>query len=103
MAFAHYLFKNINLIITESFFGIGAIHKDTNKAVKRCIEAMKEQGAKIVSLNEKIDSDYLVNDVSVHLHDLKNHLNVYLGALQNHAPVHSVEEVLASGKVMLCL
>jgi amidase len=84
--------------VLEGFFGIGAIHKDTNKAVKRCIEVMKEQGAKIVSLNEKIDSDYLVNDVSVHLHDLKDHLNVYLGALQNHAPVHSVEEVLASGK-----
>lgn len=82
----------------ESFFGTDAIHEDTNKAVKSSIEAMKDQGAEIVSLNKEIDSDYLVSEVSVHLHDLKDHLNVYLGALQNHAPVHSFEEVLVSGK-----
>ncbi len=84
--------------ILESFFGMDAIHKDTNSAVKSSIETMKDQGAVIVSLNQKIDSDYLVNDVSVHLHDLKDHLNVYLRALQTHAPVHSVADILASGK-----
>ena len=44
------------------------------------------------------DSDYLVSEVSVHLHDLKDHLNVYLAALPNHASVHSVGEILAAGK-----
>jgi Asp-tRNA(Asn)/Glu-tRNA(Gln) amidotransferase A subunit family amidase len=90
--------KEKRMGVLESFFGIDAIHKDTNKAVKSSIEAMKDQGAEIVSLNEKIDSDYLVSEVSVHLHDLKDHLNVYLRALQNNASVHSVEEVLVSGK-----
>jgi Asp-tRNA(Asn)/Glu-tRNA(Gln) amidotransferase A subunit family amidase len=84
--------------VLESFFGIDAIHKDTNTAVKSSIDVMKDQGAEIVSLKEKIDSDYLVSEVSVHLHELKDHLNVYLGALHNHAPVHSVEEILVSGK-----
>jgi len=84
--------------VLESFFGSEAIHQDTNKAVRKSIEAMKDQGAAIVSLDEKIDSDYLVSEVSVHLHDLKDHLNVYLAALPNDAPVHSFEEVLASGK-----
>jgi amidase len=90
--------KEKRMGVLESFFGIDVIHKDTNKAVKSSIEAMKDQGADIVSLSEKIDSDYLVNEVSVHLHDLKDHLNVYLGALKNHAPVHSLEEILVSGK-----
>jgi amidase len=90
--------KEKRIGVLESFFGIDAIHEDTNKAVKNGIEKMKEQGATIVSLNEEIDSDYLVNEVSVHLHDLKDHLNVYLAALQAHASVHSVEEILASGK-----
>jgi len=90
--------KDKRIGVLESFFGIDAIHKDTNKAVKSSIEAMNGQGTEIVSLSEKIDSDYLVNEVSVHLHDLKDHLTVYLGALPNHASVHSVEEVLVSGK-----
>ena len=90
--------KDKRMGVLESFFGSDAIHKDTNTAVKSSIEAMKGQGAQIVSLNAKIDSDYLVSEVSVHLHDLKDHLNVYLGALPNHASVHSVEEVLLSGK-----
>jgi amidase len=90
--------KAKRLGVLESFFGMEAFHKNTNKAVKSCIETMQDQGARIVSLNEKIDSDYLVNEISVHLHDLKDHLDIYLGALQNHVSVHSLEEVLASGK-----
>lgn len=90
--------KDKRLGVLESFFGTDAIHNETNKAVKRSIEAMKDQGAEIVSLNETIDSGYLVDEVSVHTHELKDHLNVYLGALPDHASVHSVEEVLASGK-----
>ena len=90
--------KGKRLGVVESFFGTDAIHNNTNKAVKRSIKVMKDQGAEIVPLNEMIDSGYLVNEVSVHLHDLKGHLNVYLGALPAHASVHSVEEVLASGK-----
>ena len=90
--------KEKRIGVLESFFGRDAIHEETNKAVKSSIEAMKDQGAEILSLKEKIDSDYLVNEVSVHLHDLKDHLNVYLRALQEHAFAHSLEEVLASGK-----
>ena len=90
--------KEKRIGVLESFFGRDAIHEETNKAVKSSIEAMKDQGAEILSLKEKIDSDYLVNEVSVHLNDLKDHLNVYLRALQEHAFAHSLEEVLASGK-----
>jgi Asp-tRNA(Asn)/Glu-tRNA(Gln) amidotransferase A subunit family amidase len=90
--------KEKRMGVLESFFGLDAIHLETNKAVRNSIEAMEDQGAEIVSINEKIDSDYLVSDVSVHLYDLKDHLNVYLGTLPIHASVHSVEEVLVSGK-----
>ena len=90
--------KEKRIGVLESFFGADAIHKDTNKAVKSSIEAMQNQGATIVSLNAEIDSDYIVNEVSVHLHDLKDHLNVYLGDLPAQASVHSIEEIMASGK-----
>ena len=90
--------KEKRIGVLESFFGMDAVHKDTNKAVKSGILTLQKQGAEIVYLKAEIDSDRLVNDVSVHLHDLKDHLNVYLGALPEQACVHSVEEVLVSGK-----
>ena len=58
----------------------------------------REQGAEVVPITEEIDSGWLTSSVSVHLYDLKDHLNIYLNALPPRAPVHSVEEVMASGK-----
>ena len=84
--------------VLERFFGALPIHEETNRAVKAGIGRMKDHGAQIIGLNEDIDSGHLTTQVSVHLHDLKDHLNVYLRALPDHAPVHSAEEVLASGK-----
>ncbi|MCB2169027.1 MAG: amidase [Deltaproteobacteria bacterium] len=84
--------------VLESFFGAAAIHDETNTVVRNSIDAMKDTGGEIISLYEKIDSGYLVNEVSLHLHDLKDHLNTYLTALPKRALVHSVEEILASGK-----
>lgn len=90
--------KQKRIGVLESFFGLETMHRETNAVVRKSIEAMKAQGAEIVSIGEVIDSDYIVNEISVHLHDLKDHLNVYLRSLRVDAPVHSVEEVLSSGK-----
>lgn len=84
--------------VLESFFGTQAIHRETSAVVKAAVAVLGDLGAEIVSLDEEIDSGYLVSQVSVHLHDLKDHLNIYLKALPPSAPVHSMEEVLASGK-----
>lgn len=84
--------------VLESFFGPKTVHEETSRVVRKRIEDMKGQGAEIISLTEPIDSVFLAGEVSVHLHELKDHLNVYLQALPEQAPVHSVEEVLASGK-----
>ncbi len=84
--------------VLESFFGSKPVHGDTNDAVRRSIDEMRAQGAEIISIEENIDADNLLQTMSVHLHELKDHLDFYLGSLQDHAPVHSVEEVVASGK-----
>jgi len=83
--------------VLESFFGTKEIHKEVNTAVRNSIQIMKDNGADVVTVGDNIDSGWMVNEVSVHLYDLKAHLNVYLNALGPKAPVHSVEEVLASG------
>lgn len=84
--------------ILESFFGKDEVHKEVNKTVRESIEMLAANGAKMISINEDINSGWLTQSVSVHLDDLKDHLNVYLKALPDYAPVHSVEEVMASGK-----
>ncbi|SKC42394.1 amidase family protein [Maledivibacter halophilus] len=84
--------------ILESFFGKEEIHEDTNKAVRNSIKTMEEKGAIIVSIDEIIDSEYLVKNVSVHLHDLKDHLNSYLDKLPENVPVRTVKQIFDSGK-----
>lgn len=93
--------KGRRIGVLESFFGTQEIHGETSTVVKTAVDAMKDLGAQIVSLDEEIDSGHLVSQVSVHLHDLKDHLNTYLKALPKSASVHSLEEVLASGKYHL--
>ena len=84
--------------VLESFFGKKDVHEEVNRVVRAAIEVLREQGAKVVPITEEIDSGWLTSSVSVHLYDLKDHLNIYLNALPPRAPVHSVEEVMASGK-----
>lgn len=90
--------KGKRIGILESFFGTKVMHEDINKAVRKSIEDMANSGAIMVPIDENIDSGYLASKVSVHFNDLKDHLNIYLNALPERAPVHSVEEILASGK-----
>ena len=84
--------------ILESFFGKEEKHGEVNRVVREAIEVFSQNGAETVSIAEPIDSAWLGSHVSVHLDDLKDHLNSYLSALPDHAPVHSLEEVMASGK-----
>jgi Asp-tRNA(Asn)/Glu-tRNA(Gln) amidotransferase A subunit family amidase len=84
--------------VLNEFFGKEDIHRDINAAVNNAILIMENNGAEIIFLEDAIDSGDLVQNVSVHLFDLKDHLNDYLSALPKKAPVHSVEEILESGK-----
>ena len=89
--------SSFNIGILCHFFGKAKEHEETNKAVKDMIELMGKNGAKVIQIDDQIDSDYLVNEVSVHLYDLKDHLNEYLKELPVESKVHSVEDILASG------
>lgn len=89
-------FKKVGIL--KSFFGTEQKHLEVNNAIENAIDIMRKNGAEIIPLDDNIDSGWLTSHVSVHLDDLKDHLNMYLGALPAKAPVHSVEEVIASGK-----
>jgi len=84
--------------VLKSFFGKDHIHREVNKAVDKSLKAMETAGAILIPIEEYIDGDKLVKEVSVHLFDLKAHLSSYLKDLGPRAKVHSLSDVIASGK-----
>ena len=84
--------------VLRSFFGTGLEHQEVNAAISKCIDTMRANGAEIVEVKDAIDANQLVSEVSVHLYDLKDHLNSYLSVLGPKAAVHSLSDVIASGK-----
>ncbi len=83
--------------VLKSFFGEEARHDFINMAVRERLRKLEILGAEVIILDKVFDSEYLVDEVSVHLHDLRDHLNAYLGKLPAKACVHCVSDVLESG------
>lgn len=94
---------NKRIGVLREFFGKETIHRDVNARVNEAISIMEKRGAEIIVLDDEIDSVDLFQNVSVHLYDLKDHLNRYLSTLPDQAPVHSVKEILDSGKFHECI
>lgn len=84
--------------VLESFFGKEDFNQGVNEAVRDALKYLEQGGATLVPVTEPIDSAWLTKEVSVHLDDFKTHLDQYLSGLDASAPVHSMADVLASGK-----
>lgn len=89
--------KGKRIGVLKSLFGSEAWHDSTNRAVNHAIDKMKHAGAEIVYLDDAIDTGYLVKEVSVHLHDFKDHLNQYLQTLPAHMPYRDMQAIYDSG------
>lgn len=90
--------KRKRIGVLKSFFGNKEIHTEVNEIINNSLEDMRKGGAVIVPIEEVIDADRLVKEISVHLYDLKAHLNIYLQDLGERSKVHSLSDVIASGK-----
>lgn len=90
--------KGKRIGVLESFFGNKDIHQEVNQVIRNSLKEMEKNGAILVPIEEYIDADKLVKEVSVHLYDLKAHLNIYLEDLGSRAKVNSLSDVIASGK-----
>ncbi|NLC04758.1 MAG: amidase, partial [Tissierellia bacterium] len=84
--------------ILNSFFGKEKIHEEVNRIMYKDIEVMKNQGAILIPIEEDINADELVGDVSLHLYELKTDLSKYLHNLGTKSRVHSLQDVIDSGK-----
>lgn len=84
--------------ILHSFFGKEKPHKEVNAVIFNALDNIKENGATLIDIEEYIDADELVNKVSVHLYEFKTHLNQYLKNLGPKSNVHSLQDIIKSGK-----
>ncbi|MDR3561633.1 MAG: amidase family protein [Negativicutes bacterium] len=90
--------KGKRLGVLHSFFGTKPEHQDVNNVMAESIAVLRAGGAEVIDIAAAIDSNRLVTDVSVHLHDLNDDLNSYLATLEPQSPAHSLAEILRSGK-----
>ena len=90
--------KRKRIGVLRSFFGNKEIHQEVNKVINNSLEEMRKNGAIIVPIEENIDADRLTKEISVHLYDLKAHLNIYLNNLGSRSVVHSLSDIITSGK-----
>ena len=89
--------KGKRIGILESFFGKEEINTEVNMLTRKAIDICSQNGSEIISLDESLESPWLVSNVSVHMDEFKDHLNSYLQKLAPNAKVHSLEEIMACG------
>ncbi len=81
--------------VLRSFFGTEPVNAEVNQAMAQTLAELGNLGMDIVEIDDPIQIGELVSNISVHLYDLKAHLNRYLASVQ--APYPSIDAILESG------
>lgn len=87
--------KRVGLLM--DLLGQEKVHEEVNRAFKNTVATISSLGGTCIEVTEKIDTHALVHEVSVHLHEFKDHLNAYLSPLEGPQVVHSMQELFESG------
>src|SRR5882762_5145523 len=91
--------KGARLGVLTNLFGSGPEYEEVNAVMAKAIEALKEQGAVIVRLEDAaLDTDTLTAKFRLNEPEFKTALNRYLQQQGSHVSVHSLAEIIASGQ-----
>jgi amidase len=91
--------KGARLGVLTTLFGSGPEYEQVNQVLGKAIDRMKQQGAVIVRVEDPaLDSDVLTSKFRLNEPEFKAALNGYLQHQGSHVPVHSLAEIIASGK-----
>lgn len=90
--------RNKRIGVLKSFFGEKESHKEVNNIIYENLRKMKDKGAILIDIDENIDADKLIEDISVHLYELKEDLNEYLRGLGSKIDINSLKKIIGSGK-----
>ncbi|TAN29121.1 MAG: amidase [Castellaniella sp.] len=90
--------KNLRVGVLKTLFGNEEKNRPVNKVMAHAIDIMKQQGAVVVEVeNPKFFTDMLGKTDDVQKFEYQQLLNGYLAGQGDHVPVHTLQEVLASG------
>src|ERR1700676_2785842 len=91
--------KGARLGVLTNALGHGPEYEEVNKVIAKDVELLKEQGAVVVPLEDSVlDIDTLTANFRMNEPEFKAALNDYLKQQGSHVPVHSLAEIIASGK-----
>jgi len=89
------LSKSPRIGVLRSFFGTEPVNEEVNQAMACTLKELSDLGIEIIEIDDQILIGELVANVSVHLIELKAHLNHYLKSVS--APWPSIDAILQSG------
>jgi amidase len=85
--------------VFKTLFGDGRDYEEVNKVIAKAIEALKEQGAVVVPVEDPaIDPDKFNANVRLNEFEFQTDINRYLEAQGPRVVVHSLAEIIASGQ-----
>jgi Asp-tRNA(Asn)/Glu-tRNA(Gln) amidotransferase A subunit family amidase len=91
--------KGARLGLLTNLLGSGPEYEQVNEVMAKAIDALKEQGAVIVRLEDaSLDTGMLTAKFRLNEPEFKAALNRYLQQQGSHVPVHSLTEIIASGQ-----
>src|SRR3984893_11065322 len=91
--------KGARLGVLTNLFGSGPEYQEVNEVMAQAINALEEQGAVIVRVEDPaLDTATLTAKSRLNDPEFKTALNGYLRQQGSHVPVHSLAEIIASGK-----
>jgi Asp-tRNA(Asn)/Glu-tRNA(Gln) amidotransferase A subunit family amidase len=91
--------KGARLGVLTNLFGSGPEYQEVNEVMDKAIHALEEQGAVIVRVEDPaLDTASLTAKFRLNEPEFKTALNGYLQHQGSHVPVHSLAEIIASGK-----
>jgi amidase len=90
--------KESRLGVLTNLFGSGPEYEEVNRVMEKAIEALQQQGAVIVRLDDPaLETTMLTAKFRLNEPEFKTAINRYLQDQGTHVPVHSLAEIIASG------
>src|ERR1700730_6222948 len=91
--------KGARLGVLTNLFGNGPEYEPVNEVMAKAIDALEKEGAVIVRVEDPaLDTNTLNAKFRLNEPEFKTALNGYLQQQGPHVPVHSLAEIIASGK-----
>ena len=91
--------KGARLGVLTNLFGSGPEYQEVNEVMAKAIDALEKQGAVIVRVEDPaLDTTTFTAKFRLNEPEFKTALNGYLRQQGSHVPVHSLAEIIASGK-----